>query len=242
MMLMSCRRFRGDAWCALALALASVALIGCDSGPSAQSAPQSTVTHSVPQEELSAAEFRAIVRDGGRERIVVAINRAKAMRYNHDLLLLAGEFWAEGAKGDSTNRWLGDPIVRTELADLLLQGMANEAIDNVGSRQMYDYVRQRVGDADIEVSAAAIRVLGVVKDPNDVPALVDLLKNGRDLEKRMACLMLTMFCTPAAEKAVAQLRADGLSRQTAECIAEQWQNNERIRDPQFCRSPALPLR
>jgi HEAT repeats len=187
--------------------------------PSA-AAPSPAANQQVPRIGLS--ELLAELKTKDLARSVEALNVAKGMSYQSEVIPLVARLWTGDVAGlegiDAT--FIAQPRIRLEMADLLAQASANGWKD-LAPTEYASYARAHVSDSDPEVARQALLVLGVVREPRDIPLLSKFVSEGNPATAQAAASSLMRIC------AFDEVRAQALERELKnqgqkEAYARMW--------------------
>ncbi|HEY9200986.1 MAG TPA: hypothetical protein VIQ81_05265 [Gammaproteobacteria bacterium] len=135
--------------------------------------------------------------------IVQALNDIKSMRYSGDILPLIKDLW-EGKE----EKWpdvpfdvVEKPIIKIELADILLQARSNGLIE-INVDQYQNYLRNILSSKDLKVVANAVLILSGIEDKDDIPLILNVAKKNNQVTFRAAILALSTMCIPEADIAL----------------------------------------
>ncbi len=156
------------------------------------------------------------------DKIIRVLNDIKGARYQGDVLPVVKALW----KGDSKAlegippELVGYPIVRINLADILLQAYKNGMV-NVDVREIHQYARETVKSDDYEVKVNAMFVLGSINDERDVGTLKDVaLQTTSDYLFRSAVVSLAKMCNSKANEALAAVEQNRKESEKARYVKE----------------------
>jgi hypothetical protein len=150
---------------------------------------------------LSRDQVLSSIRTGNLDAIKTTLNQIKGMAYPQDILPVMQDIW-DGKSDqypDLPWRVLKSDIVRTEVADILLQAHYNGLIKiNVAS--IREYLLKEIRNSDSETARTALLALAPLDDAADVPALVDIAKQFDPHTYRAAVITLARMCNPKASE------------------------------------------
>jgi hypothetical protein len=168
------------------------------------------------------------------DRTILVMNRVKGMRYQADVLPLLSEAWQLNLMNlpRVDRAFLAHPRIRIELADVLLQASRNGAAA-LQPDEYISYARQNATSSDRDVAREAILVLGVAREPADLPLLTDILNSENEATFRAAAISFVQNC--AVDDARITSTADRLrSRALQEYLRELWRGELKFR-AQMCK-------
>lgn len=183
----------------------SVALFLCGllwlcAGVRASSSPTPAGTY------VSAESLTAVLKAQNIDRILATLNDIKRMRYQGEILPFIHDLWENRKDKYPDLPWtvIDSPIVRVNVADILIQGRSNGQI-RINKTPLHRYVRSQIDSTDTAVAVDAIFALATFDESGDVGAILAVAGKERQPTFRAAVVALAGMCTPAASKALARL-------------------------------------
>jgi hypothetical protein len=173
------------------------------------------------------------------DRTVSVMNRIKRMQYQGDLLPLIKDIW-EGnflSVPNVEKTFVEHQRIRIEIADVLLQASLNNSGFKLEPSVYSNYARGLVYSDDATIATQAISVVGIAKDPTDLPLLEKLLKEENTSTYRAAAIAYTENCKVNAA-AIDQIASSIKSGEIRSFLRELWSGMQEIR-PLSCPSFAL---
>ena len=155
---------------------------------------------------VEVADLKRYINMGDIDRLTEVFNYVKRMHYQGEILPFIRDLWDEREDKHPNMRWevARKPIVKVELADILVQAERNGliAIDKERVRQ---FLTTYLSAEDVQVVRRAILVLGPIDDERDVPAILAIAKQEREATFRVSAIVLSKMCNKSAAAALDEL-------------------------------------
>lgn len=158
---------------------------------------------------ITVARFKEDLRSKNYDVIIESFNTIKRMRYKGEILPFIRDLWDFREDRYPELPWdvIRLPVMRVEVADVLLQARRNRLIE-IDDAEVRSFVKEMLKSDDVQVKSHAIRVLGITDDPEDVPLIFKL---GAETENptvfRSVVVTLVGMCSEEAKDAFDELEA-----------------------------------
>lgn len=135
---------------------------------------------------------------------VQIINEAKRVAYEEEVLSYMRNLWEGSETITLPKEVLEKPIIRINVADLLVQASHNRLLD-INEVEFQRYARQLLNSDEIEVSSVAFFVLARIDDPNDVEVIEPFALMESQYLARSAIVAIAMMCNGSAKESLQRI-------------------------------------
>jgi hypothetical protein len=140
-----------------------------------------------------------VIKSRNLDNIVRDMNVVKRMRYSGEIMPFIIDLWDKKKDVYPDIPWdiVDKPIIRTEIADILLQANSNGLI-SLDIRPLQIYLRSMLTSKDLVAVSNAVSALVAIDDKEDVPLIEKVAKTGNGVTFRAAIIALSRMCTKDA--------------------------------------------
>lgn len=190
----------------------------------------SMAANAEPPKYVTVEKLTKVLNSENKDWILETLNTVKGMRYQGDILVFLKDLWdGERAKHPNLSwKTVNSPIVRIEIANVLLQARRNRRIE-IDKTPIQKYLRERTFNSDRQVKMNAVLALGILGDVRDIPRMVELAGTEEMGVFRASVLALASICGEEAQNALDKLAVTVREQSSRYYIETSRQGYERFR-------------
>ncbi|MDA2911407.1 hypothetical protein MYX04_10800 [Nitrospiraceae bacterium AH_259_D15_M11_P09] len=165
-----------------------------------------TTSWAADKDFLTVEQLAEVLRTENVDHIRSALNTVRRMRYQGDILPLLHDIWEERREKYEGFAWktLKKPIVRVDIANVLLQAARNGKIE-LDEERLHQFVSGLIESDDVDVAVTAIWTLEIFDEDRDVKKILSVAKEQREGTFHMSVSSLATMCNPSAARAIREL-------------------------------------
>lgn len=149
---------------------------------------------------IDVAELRLVAGSRDSDRMISAINRAKMVAHiDCDIVPFILGLWRRDKAEFADLPWdfLSTPLIRAELANLLVQARRNGLVE-IDPSEFREFLLPYLHDADRRMVGSVLSSLGSLDDPGDVERIAAHIDGGEGRSFKSAVIALARMCNAAA--------------------------------------------
>lgn len=149
-----------------------------------------------------------VFKEGTVLDIKKVINMAVKEGSENEVLYILNDIWLENIEKHPDYLWdkLKLPILKIEIADVLLQSYVNQKID-IDDEAIHSYVVDMVSNSDPELVTYAIHALLIPNDAQDVEVILNAAQSKNSNIFKSSVYTLSYMCNLSASEALQELIA-----------------------------------
>lgn len=131
------------------------------------------------QLSISKTELVTAIERKDVNKTIEILNHVKTLRYQGDFLPLIVDLWDKKNLPNTTidTQFLDNPIVRLELADVLLQAAKNETMNDLNPGEYVQYALELISHGDNSIVEKSLLILAIANRKQDVVVVEEILLN-----------------------------------------------------------------